>query len=519
MADNRKYYYLKLKEDFFDTDEMKILESMKDGYLYSNILLKLYLKSLSNSGRLMYRNVIPYTPEILAILTGHQVGTVEKSLDVFKKLDLIEMLDNGAIYMMDIQNFIGQSSSEADRQREYYNRMKAEKEALAGESTETPELPEPKEPVLPAEQKSNKAIGNYTTDFEELWEAYPRKVDKGQAYKKYKARLEDGFSHEQLYEAVKNYAAQCKKFENYYAQCKAIGLPVGAYYFGNAKSVAESEQEADHFLSVIVGKQFEYPIYYDVEGEMLNNSRDVLTDIVIAFCDRCEKAGYFVGVYTSDSHFQAHVDDDRLQRFTHWVAKYSSNEPVTGHDIWQYGGEYNYIADKTICGRTVDQDFCYRDFETEIKKAGLNGFSANAGDEAKEPEVSEPEGSTLDLLYRTMKDEFGGGDARKAALGSRYNEVQDAINHIDKASVQELVDEVWVGKYGDDEVRRTILGSRWQEVQDAINAGSKKYYTIKSGDTLSGIAAKHGTTVNAIAQLNGIENPNLIIAGDTIRVK
>ena len=77
MADNRKYYYLKLKEDFFDTDEMKILESMKDGYLYSNILLKLYLKSLSNSGRLMYRNVIPYTPEILATLTGHQVGTVE----------------------------------------------------------------------------------------------------------------------------------------------------------------------------------------------------------------------------------------------------------------------------------------------------------------------------------------------------------------------------------------------------------------------------------------------------------
>lgn len=51
MADNRKYYYLKLKEDFFDTDEMKILESMKDGYLYSNILLKLYLKSLSNSGK------------------------------------------------------------------------------------------------------------------------------------------------------------------------------------------------------------------------------------------------------------------------------------------------------------------------------------------------------------------------------------------------------------------------------------------------------------------------------------
>lgn len=51
MADNRKYYYLKLKEDFFDSEEIKILESMKDGYIYSNILLKLYLRSLRNEGK------------------------------------------------------------------------------------------------------------------------------------------------------------------------------------------------------------------------------------------------------------------------------------------------------------------------------------------------------------------------------------------------------------------------------------------------------------------------------------
>lgn len=213
MADNRKYYYLKLKEDFFDSDELKILESMKEGYLYSNILLKLYLKSLSNAGRLMYRNVIPYTPEILATLTGHQVGTVEKALEVFKKLGLIEVLDNGAIYMMDIQNFIGQSSTEADRQREYYNRMKNEKEALA-EPESQKGLPEAtaKEPEKTQDEpKSNKAISGYTSDFEEFWNIYPRKADKAQAYKKYKARLEDGFSHEQLCVAAKNYAMQCKR--------------------------------------------------------------------------------------------------------------------------------------------------------------------------------------------------------------------------------------------------------------------------------------------------------------------
>lgn len=78
----------------------------------------------------MYRNVIPYTPEILATLVGHQVGTVEKALEIFRNLELIEILDNGAIYMMDIQNFIGQSSTEADRQRAYYNRVKGEKALL-----------------------------------------------------------------------------------------------------------------------------------------------------------------------------------------------------------------------------------------------------------------------------------------------------------------------------------------------------------------------------------------------------
>lgn len=209
MADNKKYYYLKLKEGFFESDEIKILESQKDGYIYSNILLKLYLKSLRNEGRLMYRNIIPYTPDILATLTGHQVGTVEKALDVFQKLGLVEILNNGAIYMMDIQNFIGKSSTEADRQREYYNRVKGEKEALNG--TEEGMLPDKKPAELPPEPKSNRAINNYTTDFEEFWGIYPRKADKAQAYKKYKARLEDGYSHEQLVTAAKNYAEQCRR--------------------------------------------------------------------------------------------------------------------------------------------------------------------------------------------------------------------------------------------------------------------------------------------------------------------
>ena len=125
--DSRKYYYLKLKDSFFESDSMVLLESMPDGYLYSNILLKLYLRSLKDGGRLMLNGAIPYNSRMLASVTRHQVGTIEKALDIFRELGLVEVLDSGAIYMMNIQNFIGKSSTEADRQREYYNRIESEK--------------------------------------------------------------------------------------------------------------------------------------------------------------------------------------------------------------------------------------------------------------------------------------------------------------------------------------------------------------------------------------------------------
>ena len=127
MSDNKKYYYLRLKDNFFDSDELKILESMKDGYLYSNILLKLYLRSLKNDGKLVVNERIPYNSEMLSSVTGHQVGTIKQALSMFKELGLIEVLENGAIYMLDIQNFIGKGSTEADRQRLYDRRISEER--------------------------------------------------------------------------------------------------------------------------------------------------------------------------------------------------------------------------------------------------------------------------------------------------------------------------------------------------------------------------------------------------------
>lgn len=138
MSTNKKYYYLKLKENFYDSEQMIILQNMQDGYLYSDILMKLYLRSLKSDGKLMFSSLIPYTPQVLAQIVRHQVGTVEKALTIFKQLGLIEVLDNGAIYMLDIQNFIGKSSTEGDRKRQYRSKIIEEKKAIGQMSDKRP---------------------------------------------------------------------------------------------------------------------------------------------------------------------------------------------------------------------------------------------------------------------------------------------------------------------------------------------------------------------------------------------
>lgn len=151
MADNKRYYYLKLKENFFDSDEMVLLESMPDGYIYSNILLKLYLRSLKHEGKLMFNDRIPFNSTMLATITRHSVGVVEKAVQIFRDLQLIEVLDNGAIYMSDIQSFIGKSSTEADRKRKYRKEIEEAKQNLITSGQMSDKCPDKTTPELEIE--------------------------------------------------------------------------------------------------------------------------------------------------------------------------------------------------------------------------------------------------------------------------------------------------------------------------------------------------------------------------------
>lgn len=129
MADNKKYYYMRLKDNFFDTNELKVLQALDNGYIYSDILLKLYLMSLKDDGKLMLNDRVAYNSKMLATITRHSVEDIESALQILQDLGLIEILDNGAIYMLNIQNFIGQSSTEADRKKKYRRDIEEQKNA------------------------------------------------------------------------------------------------------------------------------------------------------------------------------------------------------------------------------------------------------------------------------------------------------------------------------------------------------------------------------------------------------
>ena len=131
MPDDKKYYYLKLKDNFFEREEIMVIESMPNGYKYSNILLKMYLKSLKREGKLMVTDYIPYNLQTLSSVLKHDEDTLRTAIELFKEFRLIEMLDNGQIYMNDIQNFVGLSSTEADRKRSYRARIENDIKAIS----------------------------------------------------------------------------------------------------------------------------------------------------------------------------------------------------------------------------------------------------------------------------------------------------------------------------------------------------------------------------------------------------
>lgn len=259
-------------------------------------------------------------------------------------------------------------------------------------------------------------------------------------------------------------------FEKHFAGFKAVGCPVGAYYYSAADSVAVAEKEADFCLSLLKGKQFELPIYYDVENSQRQGSlsKAALTQIVDAFCSKVEKAGFFVGFYASTSWLTSKMDTAYLSsKYTLWKADYrAAYDKKIPCDMHQYTSGASVAG---IGGR-VDMSNCYKDFASIIKAAGLNGFSKTTA--ASKPVMK----SVAEIAQEVLNGKWGTGAARKAALtkaGYNYNEVQKKVNELLHAQkIEAVAREVLAGKWGNGITRRLKLaaaGYSYKEVQEAVN--------------------------------------------------
>lgn len=201
-----------------------------------------------------------------------------------------------------------------------------------------------------------------------------------------------------------------RNFTANYAKAKALGMPVGVYWYTDARTVDAAVADAEYLYEhCLKGRQFELPVYFDVEGNMLKLSRRLLTDICHAWCKRLEELGFFVGIYSGFYSFRDSMFDNELQRYAHWLAVWGTKHSYQGDclGMWQYGGETNAIRSNKVAGQVCDQNYMLVDYPGIIKAAGKNGFEKPAA-VAPAPETPKEEKATeeTDVFYRLELGDF-----------------------------------------------------------------------------------------------------------------
>lgn len=287
---------------------------------------------------------------------------------------------------------------------------------------------------------------------------------------------------------------------------QAAGVQVGAYHYSYAQSVEDARREAELFLSWLAPYSLDYPVAFDIEdGSQEGLSSETLTQIVEAFCGAVEAAGYYTMVYANKYWLQHKLIYDRIKRWDIWLAHYAAvTDYDREHGIWQCSSREQIAGISGNC----DLDWSYRDYPALIREQGLNGCA---------PEQPAPEESptayhvgdtvTVSSYYESSTET----DSSKATVPSEWK-VGTITRVIPGARNPYLINDGGLGWCNDGDIRG--LG----DVRNA-SAPAAVVYTVQPGDTLSGIAARYGTTWQKLAQVNGIANPNLIHPGQKITIK
>lgn len=327
-----------------------------------------------------------------------------------------------------------------------------------------------------------------------------------------------------------------KKFKANIEGAIAAGLPVGIYWFSYAYNQAMAIKEAEYCLAAIKPYKISLPVFFDWEYDSMNYAkkqgvtpnRSRITAMTKVFCDKIAAAGYKTGYYLNLDYRNNYYDESQLKGFYVWYARYISAKQ-TACDLWQYtsSGSVEGISGKVDLNYLINES--------------LLPSSDGSAPETKPAETPKPTKTVDQIADEVISGKWGDGEDRKkklTAAGYNYDTVQARVNEKlaakkpaapAKKSVAQIVDEVIAGKWGNGDDRKkklTAAGYNYDEIQKAVNAKlgtssapAKEYYTVKSGDNLTKIAKKYGTTVDALVKLNGIKNKNLIYAGQKLRVK
>ena len=270
--------------------------------------------------------------------------------------------------------------------------------------------------------------------------------------------------------------------DTFYQKAKSLGKKLGVYHFARPDLGNTAEAEADWFIKETLGYHKEAMLILDWES---GNLKD--TTWARKWLDRVySKTGVRPVIYMSASVMRsANWGDVVAGDYGLWVANYGSNDGTAQDSVfdkyplkyWDFYALWQY----TSVGR-------------------LNGYNGN-----------------LDLNYfsgdSSAWDKYAGGSPSSSKPS----------NPVETKSTDDLAREVIAGKYGNGEDRKNALGSRYDEVQARVNEilgiNQVEYYIVQSGDNLTKIANRYGTTVNQLVSWNNISNPNLIYPGQKLRVK
>lgn len=319
------------------------------------------------------------------------------------------------------------------------------------------------------------------------------------------------------------------KFKRNADLCVDLGIPMGFYWYSYALNTAGAEAEANAFINAVEPYYPEYGCWFDMEdadGYKKRNgmpSNATLRDMCFRWCELVESQGYYVGVYASASWFKYQLADSRLEdRFDRWVAQWpTSRGKEIGLDVNPNSKSDLSLWQFTSAGRfagyngDLDTNYAYHDFPSAKQPQPIPAPTpAPAPAPAPTPYV---EGDILTLTIRVMNGEFGDGDDRRNALGDRYEEVQDFINHIYTSSVDTLADEVInENKYGIGDTRRIVLGDRYKEVQKRVNQILAPEASIRKGSRIRFTGTKSYSGIRLASWTHGDIFDVIEISGDRI---